>query len=177
MDWKNIETTTIEELFSSSTDGSIPILLDVQSDEIVWDDNDTEQEYGHLRLINCPTPVRYNGHKYLPAYFAASLPEEDGQKVGNASLTISAIDQRIIQIIRSITTQPKCVIESLFAKMNDDTFVFRKLNKYEFVMDSVSWDDVSAKWELIFDPVAQINVPRDKGSSIRCPAIYENGNS
>lgn len=177
---KRIDTTTIEELYKENKSGHIPVLLDIISDEIIWDDNYKNQENGHMRLINSDTAVMYNGNKYLPAYFSCSLPQEDGKKIGNASITISAIDQRIIQIIRSITQQPKCVIESVYAKMKteDDhtVFVFKKLNKYEFAMSSVSWNESTADWTLVFDPAMQINVPKDKGSIMRNPAIYEQKN-
>lgn len=76
---------------------------------------------------------------------------------------------------------PKCVIESVFAKQKmkeengevHSVFMFKKLNKYEFAMTSVNWNETTANWTLIFDPAMQMNIPRDKGSATRNPAIYE----
>lgn len=167
---KNIDTLTIKELFSSKTDGSIPVLLDIQHDEIVWQDADTEQERGHLRLINSTTAVRYAGHKYLPAYFSYVMPKEDGSTIGNTSITISSIDRRVIEVIRSINSNPMCTIEAFYTKLSDSEFMFSKLNHYDFEMTSVSWDDTTAKWSLVFDPASQINIPIDLGTKTRCPA-------
>lgn len=174
---KNIDSITLEELFSSSTDGSIPILLDIVHDEITWTDakddsgkyNDLSQEEGHLRLINSTTPVRYNGNKFLPSVFSYTAPSTDGKTVSGTTITISAIDKRIVEVIRLIKSKPTCTIEAFFTKLSDKEFMFHKLNHYEFEMASVTWDETTAKWSLVFDPASQINVPIDLGTKFRTP--------
>lgn len=174
---KETETWTIKELFSQSSGGTIPILIDIQHEKIVWQDGSTEQENGHLRLINDTVPVRYNGHKYMPARFDFKLPSEDGKKVGNTSVGISAIDQRIIEVIRSIGDKPpKAIFEAFFAKRGtgaDLSFIFSKIYQYEFSMISANWNDVTAQWDLVFDDVMNYNVPKDLGTQLRCPAVNE----
>lgn len=178
---KNFEQATIEELLAEKTDGSFPVLIDIQHDEIVWAENTSsytgDQENGHLRLINANYSVMYKGdsleaHRYLPCAFTFTLPEENGKKVGTTSIQISAIDKRIIEVIRSVSTKPKAVIEAFFVR-NDNSITFSKLYKYQFEMDSVSWDGVSAKWNLVFDPTMQLNIPRDLATQTRCPAVVE----
>ena len=178
MSTKTIEAVTLEELFKESTDGSIPVLMDIEHEGINWgetnrDDGtkgDLEQENGHLRLINANYSVKYEGKRYLPSYFSFTMPSEDGKTIGQTSVTISAIDQRIINIIRSIEDKPKATFVALFAR-NDRTVTFSKLYKYTFEMGSVTWDGVSAKWNLVFDPAMQLQVPRDKATPMRCPAV------
>lgn len=169
---KTVEVATIEELFSSSTDGSIPVLLDIEHQDIIWQDADLEQDNGHLRLINAPYSVRYEGKKYLPSYFEFSMPSEDGKTISSTSVTISAIDQRIISVIRSVNDKPTVTFHAFFTK-KDNLITFSKLFKYKFQMDSVSWNGISAKWNLIFDPTMQLQVPRDVGTSLRCPGVAE----
>ena len=170
---KKIESVTIEELFTSCTDGSIPVLIDVKHDALTWEDEQYEQEDGHLRLINSPTSVRYEGHKYLPSFFSFTIPQEDGQKVGKTSVVISAIDQRVVQLIRSIKTKPRMTIVALFAKPTETSFAFSKVFHYEFEASNASWDDSTAKWDLVFDPITQMNVPKDLGTKTRCPGIIK----
>lgn len=178
---KTIESITLEALFSSSDDGFIPVLIDIQHDAIYWGDvvmedgevGDGIQVNGHMRLINSKTAVKYSGHKYLPCNFNFSKPSEDGQKISNTSITISAIDQRIIEVIRKLRSAPIAIIEAYYTKMNDVEFAFRRLNSYTFQMSTVSWDNKTAKWTLVYDPVSQTNVPRAKGTKTRCPSIAE----
>lgn len=168
---RNIESITIEELFKQSVNASIPILIDIQHDDIKWEDN--EQENGHLRLINDSTAVRYENHTYLPAIFSFTMPEENGQKIGNTSVTVSAIDKRIVEIIRSINSKARCTFMAFFAKQ-DASYYFSKLYNYEFEMDSVTWNGITAQWNLVFDPVMQLNVPRDLGTISRFPSVSQN---
>lgn len=174
---KKIETVTIQELFNEATSGSFPILADICHDNIVWGDSVLGQENHHLRLINDPTRVVYNKHTYLPAHFVFNPPSEDGKKIGNASITVSAIDKRIIQVIRSINDIPPVLtIEAFFAKKKTTTnelFIFSKLYSYEFSMISAQWDSVTAKWELVFDTTMQTNVPMDTANPLRCPAVNQ----
>lgn len=167
---KNIESITMSELFDRASDGNIPILVDIQHGNIMWEDN-IEQENGHLRLVNNNAKVKYQGKTYYPAYFSFITPSEDGQKVGNTSVTISAIDQRIIEVIRSIKSAPKCVFEAFYTRLTDTQIVFSKLYYYEFQMDSATWDGITAKWNLVFDSAAQLNVPRVLATVNRCPSI------
>lgn len=170
---RNIESTTLEELFSSSTSGSLPILIDIRHDALKWQDKSLEQEDKHMRLINAPTAVRYNGKKYLPAVFSYTLPTEDGTKIGNTSITISAIDRRVVELIRSIKTYPIAVIEAFFTKIDGNSYAFSRLYHYEFQMRDVTWDDSTAKWNLVFDPVMQMNVPKDLGTKSRNPGVLQ----
>ena len=179
---KIFDSITVDELFSTHTSGSFPVLIDIQSDDIVWADNDGEtvgdQENGHLRLINANYSVMYKGdndkaHRYMPCSFTFSMPEENGKKVGSTSISISAIDQRIIEVIRLVENKPIAVIEAFFAK-KDNTITFAKLYKYVFEMSGVTWDGVTAKWNLTFDPAMQLNVPRDLATKSRCPAVVDN---
>lgn len=172
---RHIETVTLEELFSQDTSGAIPILADVVHENIIWKDDSYEQENHHLRLINDTTAVKYKGHVYMPAYFGFVTPQEDGKKIGNTTITISAIDQRIIEVIRSITENPpRLIIETFFCKtkINERTaFQFSSLGRYEFRMTNVRWNETTAQWDLVFDPAMQLNVPVDTANEIRCPAV------
>lgn len=40
-------------------------------------------------------------------------------------------------------------------------------------MKDVTWDDTTAKWNLVFDPVMQMNVPKDLGTKSRNPGVLQ----
>lgn len=177
---RNIDSITINEVFKESTDGSFPVLLDIQHEDIIWVDNSQSQENGHLRLINSVTPVKYKGDnaeakQYLPAHFEFTQPQEDGVKVSNTTITISAVDKRIIEVIRKIKTNPRAFIDAFYARLDESSgtpkYAFSKAYKYEFLMTSCTWDNITAQWNLVFDPAMQINVPKDTATMSRCPSI------
>lgn len=170
---KNINVLTLEELYGSSLEGNIPILLTIKHDAISWDTNNEDYEEGVLRLIGSNTAVRYKGKKYFPCHFDFTPPSEDGQKVANTSLSISAIDRTIIEVVRKLRSNPIADIDCFYTKISDTEFVFSKLYQYTFEMSDVTWDEKLLKWSLIFDPVSQSNVPRALGTIQRCPGVNE----
>lgn len=171
MNGRTIEAVTFAELFKDYTDGSFPVLMDIYHEDITWSSDDTEQEQGHLRLINANYKVKYEGNIYQPAHFNFVAPSEDGKTIGSTSVSISAIDRRIVEVIRGINSKPAASIVAVFAKTDNNSVIFSKLSQYEFEMTNVSWNGVSATWNLIFDPTASLNVPRDLATSVRCPGI------
>ena len=169
----NIEAATSEELFKQDTDGCIPLLVDITDDNIIWNSPDSLDENGHLRLVYGNIPMIYEGKKYRPANFSFEPPSEDGVKVGSASVTISAIDQRVTEIIETIESSPHLTVIAAYSKMGDEEFVFSKLYHYEFTMGSVQWDGITAKWNLTYDSAMEQNCPVDMATEARCPAAYD----
>lgn len=172
---KTINSLALKELFEESTDGLFPFLADVQHDYIRWGENDNEQENGHIRLINDASPVRYKDKKYMPAYFAFTIPTEDGKKISNTTITISSIDKRIIEVIRSINSfPPTLTITAAFAKKEIEGkigYTFYELGEYKFSMNNCRWDGTTAQWDLVFDSAMQLNVPVDIGTEFRNPSV------
>ena len=182
---RNINSVTLEELAQKNTAIFLPVLIDVKHPEIVWK-NQTGLEHpfqdGHLRLVNDTRGINYKGddeiaYYYAPCTFNLKLPKEDGKKVSNATITISCVDSRIIEVIRSVEEDLTCRIVALFAKKTNDegrtVYVFSKQYGKEFTMGSVTWDGVTATWELEPDPVMNLNVPRDMASAFRTPGASE----
>lgn len=174
---RNINAITLKELFKENTDGSFPILIDIVHEDIVWSDDNPNYSQGHLRLINAETPVKYQNNYYLPSHFEFTPPQEDGVKVSNTTITISAIDKRVVEIIRNIRSNPKAVIEAFYFKIESEgelpLYKFSKAYKYEFLMAACNWDSITAQWTLVFDPVMQVNVPKDTATASRCPSVMD----
>lgn len=172
---KRINVIALKELFNENTSGVLPVLADIQHDHIKWGDNTHEQEDGHLRIVNDMAAVRYKGKKYMPANFTFTLPSEDGKKISNTSITVSSIDKRMIEIIRSINSNPPVLImHALFGKQEIEGktgYTFHELSEYKFSMTNCSWDGVTARWDLVFDTVMQTNIPVDIGTVYRNPAV------
>jgi hypothetical protein len=163
----------------------LPVLLDIQHPEIAWGeqgDSQFIQQDGHLRLVNDIRGVMYKGddtepHYYAPCSFSAKMSKEDGKSKGTATLSVSAVDGRIIEVIRSVTEGVTCRITAFYSKIENENnqvkYVFSKLYGKEFEMGSVTWTGTSAQWELNADGIMDLNAPRDKGSLFRFPAIMK----
>lgn len=179
MNEKNIQTIAMEEIWARTTDGHIPVLLEIYNPDIKWNDGSVEQENMYLRVIDDSNPVIYKGKKYLPASFEFTPPEEDGKTVGQASITLSAIDSRVVQMLRSIELQCEVTVMAAFAKLVNEngktTFRFYPLDQIKTRMPSATYNRTTAQLSLVYKDVLKLNVPRDKATKNQLPSVSENG--
>lgn len=178
MNEKNIQTIAMEEIWKQSTDGHIPVLLEIYNPDIRWDDGSLEQENMYLRVIDDSNPVTYKGKRYLPARFEFTPPEEDGKTVGQASITLSAIDSRVVQMLRSIELQCEVTVMAAFAKMaSKDGKVIMKfypLEQLKAKIPSANYNRTTAQLTLVYKDVLKLNVPRDTATKNILPSVNAN---
>ena len=178
MNEKNIQTVAMEEIWKQETEGHIPVLLEIFNPDIKWNDNSLEQENMYLRVIDDSNPVVYKGKKYLPARFDYTPPEENGKTIGQASITLSAIDDRVVQMLRSIELQCDITVMAMFAKKvtsdNSVTYKFFPLDNLRAKLPSASYSRITAQLSLAFKDVLKLNVPRDKATKNQLPSVNPN---
>ena len=178
MNDKNIQTIAMEEIWRQSTDGHIPVLLEIYNPDIRWDDGSLEQENMYLRVIDDSNPVTYKGKRYLPARFEFTPPEEDGKTVGQASITLSAIDSRVVQMLRSIELQCEVTVMAAFAKMASKEgkviMKFYPLERLKAKIPSASYNRTTAQLTLVYKDVLKLNVPRDIATKNALPSVNAN---
>lgn len=177
---RDISTVFMDDAASRNSSLFLPVLVDIKHPAITWGESDLEQTDGHLRLVNDTRGIKYKGndderHYYAPCNFTCTMPKEDGKKKSNAKITISCIDQRMIEVIRSIDENLSCSIVAFFGKKTNEDgtvrYIFSKLSGKDFEMGDVSWNETSAQWTLDPDKIMNLNIPRDKGSIFRNPAV------
>lgn len=185
---RSITISTFHNSSQKSDSAFIPVLLDIKHNGIVWNYPESEdpevlklrQQDGHIRFISDVRGVIYKGdddkpYYYAPCNFSVKLPKEDGKTKSTASISISCIDNRIIEIIRSIEEDLTCQVIAMYAKIkNEDDkvkYAFSKLYGKEFTMGQVSWDGITANWTLDPDLISDLSTPRKMGSQFNLPSI------
>lgn len=172
MNEKKIQTIAMEEIWKSQSDGYLPVLIDIYNPDIKWDDDSLGQENCHFRAISDTNAVVYKGKRYLPCSFNVKLPDEDGEKIGDATVTISSIDTRIIQLLRSIDMQCEVTLEAFFAKQGSK-IKFLPLDSIKAAIPSASYNRTTATLRLEFKDVLQMNVPAEKATKDKVPSVLE----
>jgi hypothetical protein len=180
---RHFSNFVLDSSAQESDSSFLPVLVDIRHSGIYWGPDaggETSQENGHLRLVNDVRGVKYKGddpvpYWYAPCTFSFKPGKDDGKNKANASITISAADSRIIEVIRSIEEDLVCQVVALYGKVKNDegrvSYTFTKVYGKEFDMTSVNWDGISAQFTLNPDSTLDMNTPRDKGSLFRFPSI------
>lgn len=180
---KTIQTVALEELWKSDMNAHIPVLIEIFNPDIRWDDGSLEQENMYLRVIDDSNPVIYQGKKYLPCKFTFTPPEESGKNIGQASITISAIDSRIVQLLRSVELECEVTAVAAFAKKvvvtvsgeQITTYMFKPLDQLKTSMQSATYNKTTATFNLVFKDVLKLNVPRNVATKDKLPSMSING--
>lgn len=179
---KNINTIALEELWQKDTDGHIPVLMEIFNPDIKWEDGSLEQENMYLRLIDDSNAVIYKGKKYLPCKFTYTPPEDNGKSIGDASITLSAIDSRVTQLLRSVEVQCEISVVASYAKkitvteegQNRTTYQFYTLEQLNAKMPSASYNKITAQLNLSNKDVLKLNVPRAIATKDKLPSVNQN---
>lgn len=172
---KNIDVVTMSELWKADKDSFLPVLMEIYNPDIKWESNEYEQENCYLRLTANDSKLVYKGKTWLPCAFNFTPPETDGQKVGTASVSISALDARVKFLLRTIRVSCKAKIVAMFAKTEKDDssgkffYKFIPLDAVEFEMKQATASNTTANFSLTFKSPLQQNVPYDVATADRVP--------
>jgi len=101
-----------------------------------------------IRLVNNPVALERGGYSYSPFAFTVELPAEKDGEIGDAKLSVDAVDLSIIAAIRSIETAPSVEIAVALADSPDTTevafgsFLWRDITYNKFtVSGSLTYED------------------------------------
>jgi hypothetical protein len=123
-----------------------------------------------LYFVNSDEPVTYEGNIYNAASFSIEPPSRDGDKVGDATLTISAIDQFWIQKIRAVQKPAKLLFIAVivYDEENGREGV-EPMEEMSFTLRLASFNEISVTWTMVFDERMAILVPVDICNAMNTP--------
>lgn len=132
----------------------------------------SHEEYGVFRYANSTEDITYNGNVYSSSWFEISPPERKDNSIGNASLTISSIDQFWISKIRDTDIRAKIKFIAVIEYTDDMNIeCVEPMDELDFELTKSSWDgEFSISWTMEFDDGMSIVVPCDKATSQKVPA-------
>ena len=174
-----LDVVTMNDIWQADIEGSVPILIEVYNPDIVWTDEEKEvykQDNCYLRLISDDNKVKYNNKVWLPSSFEFTPPDTDGSKIGNASVSISALDPRVRYLLRSIKLPSEMKIVAMYSKRTlvpeTGKFIYQfiKTDMASFTMTTASANNTSATFNLSFDRALNQNIPFDVAVQDRVPA-------
>ena len=137
------------------SDALVPYLIEI-----------TNEDLGVFRYTNLDSAVEYDGKVFSPAYFELSPPEKTEGAIGNAKISISAVNQEWIARIRS--TQRRSTLRLVHCVVYTERGEVRVegIEDTMFTLTNADWDDAAISWEMEFDDVMQIDIPCDVADSL-----------
>jgi len=129
----------------------------------------THDNFPPMYFANSSEEIVYNRDIYHAASFSIQPPDRDGSKIGDATLTISAIDQFWIQKIRE--NQKPAKLHFIAVIVYDDAGIedIEAMEEITFTLRSASFNELSVTWTMVFDEHMAINVPADTCNAMTTP--------
>ena len=129
---------------------------------------DHESLESPIYLTDNNRPITYEGHTYQPYFFKFEAPEENEDTDGSAILTISSVDQGMIDLVRSVgqMNPPVVSLVAVWIENWQDQPVFSKLSGYDFIMDGVDWNAATMSITLGLDTLLNYDIPFDKFNAV-----------
>jgi hypothetical protein len=118
-----------------------------------------------LHYTNATENITYGADNYLAAAFSVQPPERDGAKIGDATLTISAIDQVLIEKIRATQIPAKLRFIAVIVYKEGSVAGIEPLEDNVFTLREARWDELSVSWSMRFDENMAIII-----TSVKCNA-------
>lgn len=153
-----------QQILRQETQARFPYLIEITQ----YLDDDTTNVY---RYANCDEDIEYNDKVYKAGYFSLQPPEKKSDGLGNAKLTISAIDQEWIARIRSTSKRAKIKFIAVIQYLNDNKMDIEPVEELEMTLTQAQWDSNVIQWTMIFDDLNEISMPLDIINNTICPAL------
>lgn len=127
------------------------------------------EDFGVLRYVNSDEDKVFEGELYKAGFFTITPPERNESSISNAKITMSAIDQTWISRIRQTQKRSSIRFCACIQYEADGTEVIEPIDEIEFTLTSVTWDDVTITWDMIFDDNMNIMIPCDIAGPLNVP--------
>lgn len=159
-----------QKMLRMETDAMFPYLIKLN---YVKDDGTEEISY----YVNGDSDVNYidpdTGENvvYRACYFTLTPPEKTNDDIGDAKITISAIDNEWISKIRSTQKQSKIKFIAVIIYDENREQVIEPIETMNFTLTKAQWTQSTIQWTMKFDDMMDISVPLEVVDSRICPAI------
>jgi hypothetical protein len=111
----------------------------------------SHQDYGEIYYANSSDNLVYKGEIYNAASFSIQPPDQDGAKIGSATLSISAVDQFWVQRIRETQKPARLQFVAVIVYEEGIILGIESLEENSFTLRAASWNEASISWDLSFD--------------------------
>jgi hypothetical protein len=121
-----------------------------------------------MNYVNEAEDITFEGKVYNAASFHIEPPGRDGDKIGDATLTISAIDQFWIQKIRAAQKPAKLLFIAVVV-YEDGSRMAERMEEMSFTLRVARFNEMSITWTMVFDERMSIVVPSDACNAMTTP--------
>jgi hypothetical protein len=142
------------QITQQRTAASFPCLIEI-----------THGDDPEMCYTNASENISYEGKVYNAAAFSIQPPDRDGSKIGDAVLTMSAVDQVWPEKIRGTRIPAKLRFIAAIVYQEGSIAGIEPLEENSFTLREADWDEISVSWSMRFDERMAVII-----TSVKCGA-------
>ena len=147
-----------QQILRTNTQSMFPYLIEIHHEDL-----------GTFYYINASEGLTWDDKYFYPVCFSIQPPEYNSTGLSNATLTMTAIDQEWIMKIRSTNKRAKIRFLAVMINSKEGEVEVEVLENIEFVLTSVSWNEIAITWTMEVEQTIQTQIPLHVADSITCP--------
>lgn len=147
-----------QQILRTHTQAMFPYLIEINHEDL-----------GTFYYINSSEGLEWNGKYFNPVCFSIQPPEYNSTGLTNATLTMTAIDQEWIMKIRSTNKRAKIRFLAAMVNTRKGEIEVEVLENIEFVLTSVSWNEIAITWTMEVEQTIQTQIPLHTADATTCP--------
>lgn len=124
------------------------------------------------RYSNSDDDITFENNVYTGACFSISPPDMSESTIGNGTLTISAIDQEWIKVIRQESKRARIrFVASIVYDDNNGIETVEAIEDTSYILTEANWNDTQISWLMVYDEDISIVIPCDTATALKTPAL------
>lgn len=121
-----------------------------------------------VRLVNNPVNISSRGNVYQAFPFELPLPQDVAESLASLTLTISNVDRRLVDELRSISDPMQVTLEVITAAAPDTV----ELGPFTFDLVSATYNEDSISGRLSFEPILAEPFPAGSFTPQTNPGLF-----
>jgi hypothetical protein len=118
-----------------------------------------------MYYTNASENITFEGNVYSASAFSIQPPDRDGAKIGDAVLTMPAVDQVWPEKIRGTQKPAKLRFIAAIVYVEGSVAGIEPLEENSFTLREADWDEISVSWSVRFDEGMAVII-----TSVKCGA-------
>lgn len=123
---REISSVAREQIQSSNVTHVALVLLEIDHPDMA----------APIRVVNNNENIVYDGNEYLATSFRFTPPAQEGNELRDASVSISNVDRRFVQTLRSVSSPP--TIKAIVVLVGET--VEKEAGPWEFILAQANYD-------------------------------------
>jgi hypothetical protein len=156
---RTLSSVALQAIYTQETGTAFIVLLTISHPSL----------NGPIRVTSDAVQTISRSNTFLPFPFLITIPDDEQEKLPQASISIDNVDRSIVSAVRSMGTSPAGILIELVTSIAPDTVEF---SSGELTLRDVHYDALTVTGTLSFEAILAEPFPGDLVTPATMPGVF-----